>query len=148
MLSNMSKRKKIMLGISIVLLILLIVVILIFNIASNNNKDTEEDVKGYNTNKGIVGDKEVKGITFTDIECKLEEEETLISYKITNTTNKIVNIGEYELVIKDKDGQVLTTVVPNLDYELKSNEVYEMSNSININLEDGYEIEFNLDNMK
>lgn len=76
----------------------------------------------------------INGIKFTNIECNYNGYDYLIEYTIINTTNERINLTEYELIIKDKNNEVLANISPSLEISLAPNESYHTGNSINIDL--------------
>lgn len=146
---NLEKNNKKMSPIVIIALVLL-VAILIFGIVSmkpgskgTNKAPKEEEVK-YNTNENVVKDKEINGILFTDIQCSYDGENSILTYKIVNNTTEVINLKEYEVIVKDKDGAMLAMIEPNLDQEIKPGESFDTGNAINIDLSSAYSMELNL----
>ena len=146
---NLEKNNKKMSPIVIITLVLLVAV-LIFGIVSmkpgskgTNNTNKEEEVK-YNTNENVVKDKEINGILFTDIQCSYDGENSILTYKIINNTTEVINLKEYEVIVKDKDGATLAMIEPNLDQEIKPGESFDTGNAINIDLSSAYSMELNL----
>ena len=146
---NLEKNNKKMSPIVIITLVLLVAV-LIFGIVSmkpgskgTNNTNKEEEVK-YNTNENVVKDKEINGILFTDIQCSYDGENSILTYKIVNNTTEVINLKEYEVIVKDKDGATLAMIEPNLDQEIKPGESFDTGNAINIDLSSAYSMELNL----
>lgn len=151
MKQKLTKKNIIIVIAILVLLIILTIGIIFVNKDESNNKVLQEENNSnikYNKNEKVVEDKNIDNITFTDFECSFDGTNSLIKYTITNKTNNTVNLGEYELIVKDKEGNILTNIMPNFDYDLKPKETYEMGNSVNIDLSDAYSIEFKLDNKK
>lgn len=144
------KLKNILISVLSISLILGIVFITIFMFNRKNTIDeSEKELLSetiYNTNDKVVEDKNINDITFTNIECSFDGSNSLLSYTITNKTQEPVTLGEYEIVVKDKDGIVLANLVPQLDIELKPGESFDTGVSVNINLKDAYEIELVLEN--
>ena len=144
------KLKNILISILSISLILGIVFITIFMFNRKNTiEESEKELLSetiYNTNDKVVEDKNINDITFTNNECSFDGSNSLLSYTITNKTQEPVTLGEYEIIVKDKDGIVLANLVPQLDIELKPGESFDTGVSVNINLKDAYEIELVLEN--
>jgi len=143
----MKEKKKIIIAGGILLLLVIIAILLVFL-----NKDkkipideirTPDEIQ-YNNNEQVIGDKEINNITFTNIECSYDGNNSLLTYTITNKTKETINLGEYEITIKDKDGNILAILAPNLDQDIAPNASYDTGNSINIDLTKAYSIELNL----
>lgn len=145
-----SNQKKLMIGGGIlILLIALAIGIVILNKQVKKQplqeeKTTNETEIKHNTNQQVVEDKEINNITFTNIECSYDGENSLLTYTITNKTTETINLGEYDITIKDKEGNILAILAPTLDQNIAPGESYETGNAINIDLTTAYSIELNL----
>ena len=117
------------------------------NASQDETKETETSTNNevkYNTNQDVISDKIVDNISFTNIECYFDGNSSLLEYTITNHSDKDVNLGEYEITIKDKDDNILAIIAPTLDYVLKPNESYDTGNAIDIDLSKAVKLELNL----
>lgn len=144
-------KGKAIIGIVVLVVLLLgfIGVKVFYDYKNNANKDTEQKKETpikYNTNEGVVQDKDIGGITFTNITCKYDGTYSVLEYTITNHTDQDINLGEYEIIVKDKQGNILANIAPTLDYNLKVEESYDTGNAIDIDLSDAYSIELVLSN--
>lgn len=152
----MKKNTKGKIIIGVILLIILFIGIISITIFLNNKNNTTNDTNTNtnknnetiknNTNKGVVEDKEIDGITFTNIKCTYDGSYSILKYTITNHNNQDINLGEYEIVVKDKDGNVLANIAPTLDYTLKKEEAYDTENIIDIDLSTAFSIELIINN--
>ena len=130
-----------------VIIIVIITALFLKNKSNDNNEYKKSKVKEgirYNTNKKVVEDKVVDNIKFTNIECTFDGNNSLLSYTITNIGNEKVNLGEYEIIVKDKNGNVLANLGPSLNFDLEPNQPYDTGNSINIDISEAYSIEIQL----
>lgn len=123
-----------------------IVIAFVFNLkGANQGLETPAAPETiYNTNEKVIEDKNINNITFSDIECVFDGNNSLLSYTITNNTQNPVTLGEYEIIVKDKKGTVLANLAPRLDLELKPGEAFNTGTSVNIDLSAAYEIELSL----
>lgn len=143
--------KKILVGIIVLCLILTIAIIVI--ILKNNtpeqsaatNKTNNEEIK-YNTNEGIIEDKQIDNILFSDIECSFDGNTSLLTYKITNNQTESIYLEEYEIIVKDKNDNILAIIAPSITEEIKPNETIETGNVIDIDLTNAYKFELTLNN--
>lgn len=144
------KKKTILISAISIFLILGIILIVVF--IQKQEKAPEEDNKNltpeiiYNNNDKVVEDKNINNITFTNIECSYDGNNSLLSYTVTNKTQAPVTLGEYEIIVKDKDDKILANLVPQLDVELKPEESFDTGVSVGIDLSKAYAIELVLRN--
>lgn len=147
----MKKKTKTIL-ISILSICLILGVTLIIVLMLNQNKTPEENNDNttpettYNNNEKVIEDKNINNITFTNIECSYDGNNSLLSYTVTNKTQAPVTLGEYEIIVKDKDDKILANLVPQLDVELKPEESFDTGVSVGIDLSKAYAIELVLRN--
>lgn len=143
-------KKKIIIGI-IILSILIFSMITIINIKRQNDEITnntntptnnkQEETLKYNQNETFTEDKTVANITFTNIHCSYDGVYSLLEYTITNNNSKNLQLGEYEIIVKDKDGNILANLAPTLEYELAPSESYDTANAIDIDLTNAFSLE-------
>ena len=150
----MKNEKKTNKWVKIIFLCLIIFIIGGTVIVSFSNKDnqlketkdekaTDNNLK-YNTNENIIEDKVINDISFKNIECSFDGNNSLLEYTITNHSDKEINLGEYEIIIKDKKDNILAILAPVIDYVLKPNESYDTGNAIDIDLSEAASLELNL----
>ena len=111
----------------------------------NNNKENNRDENiFYNDNKDVVSDKKVGNVEFTNIECSFNGFSSLLTYTITNNGKNSIVLGSYEIVVKDKDNNILAIMVPGDTSELKSKESIDIGNAIDIDLTKASKLELRL----
>ena len=140
------KDKKIIIILSIIAIILIIIGINKFNNNSNTNKTNTKNKIEYNTNKNFTEDKNIDNISFTNIKCSYDGKNSLLEYTITNNKDTSIILNEYELIIKDKDNNILAIIAPVLEQEILPNTSYEASDAIDIDLTKANTLELKLNN--
>ena len=145
--SNKNSNSRLIIGI-ILLVVLVIGIVGVTSVkflhTDNKEKDTvEEDDFGikYNTNEDMVKDKDVGGVLFTNIECSYDGNMSLITYTIVNNTDKDINLMEYEVVVRDDGGNILTTIAPTLDRNIAPKESFDTGNAVDIDLSNAKSME-------
>lgn len=140
----MKQKKLIGSLIFLVCLILGTILIIIYNNKTQTQKpiekkETQKETIIYNPN--ITEEKNIDNIIFKDIECSYDGFYSLLTYKIINKTNNTINLGEYEIVVKDKDNNILANISPSITEDLKPNEEIETGNAIDIDLSNATSME-------
>lgn len=134
-----------MLTIIIIAIVAIIVILTVVFVVANkikkpikeeidNTQNQVEEIKEYNYNEGVIEDKEVKGIKFTNVNCYWDGVNSNISYIVTNTTDKPVKIGEYTIEAYDSSDNLFYILSPYMDKELAPGESYQDMISISENL--------------
>ena len=134
--------------ISILILgLILIITVSIIIIKSNNNNEPIEN-KDNKIIENKIEDKLIDNVLFSDIDYSFDGNISLLTYKITNNTTKNIYLEEYEIIIKDKNNNILAIISPNTLKEIRPNETIETENAIDIDLKEMYKLEIKLINQK
>lgn len=148
---NEKENKNLILIIAIVCAIIVFIIGIYFIVSKLNiqnqeksSKTNEQKIK-YNKNENVIKDKNIGGILFTNIECSFDGNMSLISYTIVNHTSETINLKEYEVMVKDKTGNVITTIAPNLDIDIEPEKSFDTGNAVDIDLSEAYSMELVLD---
>ena len=135
------------------ILIVLIIIVIIVNVLVFGNSDKKsgsnlqsDEVTVVNNNPSFSEDKIVNNLLFTNIKGIYDGEVYVLSYTIINQSDEVIHMGDFILIIKDKDGKEITRVDYNYDYDLKSGQEYPTSHFINDNIIDAYSIEYIVNN--
>lgn len=145
---NITKKSnhKLIIIIAIILFIIIIGITIYFLLKKEepiDNLDTppkETDIK-YNTNEGVIQDQNINNITFTNITCSFDGSYSLLEYTITNKTGQTINLGQYEIIVKDKDNNILANLSPYLDQDIAPNEEVATGVAIDLDLSEAQSIE-------
>ncbi len=120
-------------------IILLVPLIIIINIGKNNTKIT------YNKNESFQQKQVKNDLTFDNIKCSYDGKDSLISYTITNETDKEINMKNYEVLVKDENDNVITRIFINFNGKLAPREKKEALNSVlNTDLTNAKKMELNI----
>ena len=75
----------------------------------DNNDDKNTDQKStVITDKNVIGEQNINGVLFENTTFEIKDGVTTIVTKITNNTGADFNLDNYQMVITDKNGTVLT----------------------------------------
>ena len=98
-------------------LIALAVVGMAFTLTACNNKKnppradyTEDPKTTANTTADIIAEKEVDGIKFSSVSVIRENNLSRVSVQIMNTTTSPIAVKSIQIIYKDENGNVLTTI--------------------------------------
>lgn len=138
------KKKKLMIFLCIVLIVVALMFIIIKSLNSDFGKSKTDDDMKVNSNEQFFKEQKVDGLLISNIECNYDGKNSTVLYTIKNTTKKEIHIMEYQLIIKDKKKKILTTIMPNLDTKLAAGQEIPVSNQVNIDLSNAYQLEVKL----
>lgn len=126
------------LKILIISLIVLIVGILVFLIIKNKSNDNNNEVKKsniiYNDNIGIVEDKIINNVLFTDISCGIEDGNTTIKYKVVNNNSESITLGDYKLIFMNDNDEVVGEMNASVPMVIESNNSLNVENAVTVDL--------------
>jgi hypothetical protein len=130
LLLNLSR---ILIGLSIIIIIVAIILI--------KNADSKEEIK-YNKNESFIEDKVVKGIMFKNIECIYDGKDSTVSYTMINKTTDKIYLNNYDIIIKDKNGNRLIKIAVHISDAINPLEsLNRVDRVVGIDLTDAYEME-------
>lgn len=104
---------------SIIIIIAALILCLIGIIfVSSSSKDDNKTIKRNgdssivkNTNEGIIKNQKFKDLDFTSTSISyVKGTGSTFKVKVTNNTDNTINIDSIDIILKDKDGNVITTL--------------------------------------
>lgn len=127
--------------ITIIVITFLILIIIVF-ILNKSIFLPKQKIKIYNNNETFKQTQEKNGITFEKIKCYYDGYESLISYTVSNHTNEDVELKNYEILVKDKDNNIISNIFIGLNIVLAPEEEKEIKNKvIGRDLSNAYKLE-------
>ena len=140
MIEKIMKNRKTIIGVLLVVVLLFVV----FKAGSVVRKKEDDNLK-YNNNKSFIKTKTVKGIIFKDVSCVYDGKNSVISYKIVNSTKKKIHLKNYDVYVRDKKKKLLTKIVVKYDQVLDVGKKYDMANQVvGVDLTDSYYMDLKL----
>lgn len=125
-LKNFISKNKGML-IALVMVLILVIVAVVLLVVNNNNKETaikESKNITANTNAGIVEETEYEGLKFANVSLIKDKKanQYTLTTDVTNTTKETLNTKQVDIVLKNKDGNKIITLLGYIGENLKPNE--------------------------
>ena len=130
-LKNIKNNRKLIIALIIFIFLVSIISAYCFSIINSNKLNKEKNIN--ESDKGIKDIKE-ESFTFKDIAVEHDDNNSVFTYSIVNDSNEVMHLGEYYLIIKSSDGEIISYIAPNYNIDLEPGEKYEASNTINIKL--------------
>ena len=121
--------------------------IIIIIIVVKNISKKETNILIYNKNKTFTKEQTNEGITFKNIECYYDGNDSMISYIISNQTDKEIDLKNYKVYVKDKKGTVITNIYVDFSKKIAPKEEIKYRNSVvGVDLSNAYSMELKLNN--
>lgn len=133
-----------------IIMCLIIVGLLIFTIVRIINRNKIEDVPkkndygdiNVNTNTGVIEDKKLGDLTFTNTSMIEQDGVTTLETTITNNSKESKYVGSFTIYVKDRSDEVITELVGYVGSELAPSEQRIITSSITDDITSAYKIEY------
>lgn len=119
------------------------------NKKSDEKKDEKkEEINNikYNTNQGIIEDKEVGGLHLTNTSLQTTEHSSTLVTLVSNPTDKNIQVGMFRIYVKDKDDNLIKTIIAYVGGEIEAGESKEITTNIDMSLENAFKVEYEIIN--
>ncbi len=129
------------------LLALLLVVTLVTGCGctkkDNKKNNAKDDVK-VNTEENVIKDQTFEGLTFTNTSLTTTNGVSTLITEVSNSTGSDYTLEEFTITIKNKDGEVITTIPGYVGDVIKNGETRTINSSIDIDLSNASSIEYSV----
>lgn len=112
----------------------------------NDEKKEEINNIKYNTNQGIVEDKEVGGLQLTNTSLETAEHSSTLVTLVSNPTDKNIQVGMFRIYVKDKDDNLIKTIIAYVGGKIEAGESKEITTNIDMSLENAFKVEYEIIN--
>ena len=129
------------------LLALLLVVTLVTGCGctkkDNKKNNAKDDVK-VNTEENVIKDQTFEGLTFTNTSLTTTNGVSTLITEVSNSTGSDYTLEEFTITIKNKAGEVITTIPGYVGDVIKNGETRTINSSIDIDLSSASSIEYSV----
>ena len=136
------------LKILIISIIVIVIGISVFLIVKNKSNDNSNDINKsnviYNKNIGIIEDKIINNILFTDISCVIDDGSTILKYKVVNNNSDSITLNDYKLVFMNDNDEVVGEINASFPMAIEANNFLNVENSITVDLRDAAKMRIEL----
>ena len=130
-------------NISLVLMICTLVLTGCGNKTDKTNNTTKKDSEiQVNTNQDVIKDQEVEGIKMTNTSMTTKDGVTTFQTTVTNNTGSDYKLNEYNILVKDKDGNVIKTIPGYVGSTIKNGESKTLKSTTNADLTGAVSVEY------
>lgn len=109
-------------------------------------KKEKKEEKKYNTNEGVIEDKEVEGLKLTNTSLVSTENSATLVTAVTNPTKKNKKVRIFNIYVKDKEGNTIVTLQGYVGGEVPAGETREITSNVDMNLDNAYKVEYEIIN--
>lgn len=108
--------------VSIISIVLIIVLLKQLPSKTTNVKISKKSDMIANTSAELIKEEKYEGMTFSNISLISKKGYSTFTADVINTTSETINIKNVNIVLKDKSGNIVTTLLGNIGNPLKPNE--------------------------
>lgn len=109
----------------------------------NKKNNAKDDVK-VNTEENVIKDQTFEGLTFTNTSLTTTNGVSTLITEVSNSTGEDYTLEEFTITIKNKDGEVITTIPGYVGDVIKNGETRTINSSIDIDLSNASSIEYSV----
>lgn len=109
----------------------------------NKKNNAKDDVK-VNTEENVIKDQTFEGLTFTNTSLTTTNGVSTLITEVSNSTGSDYTLEEFTITIKNKDGEVITTIPGYVGDVIKNGETRTINSSIDIDLSSASSIEYSV----
>ena len=106
-------------------------------------QETEEPIK-VNTNENVIKDQEVEGLKMTNTSLVYENGTTTLETLVINNTEEDYTINKIKITVKDKEGNVVTTLTGTIADTIKPGESRVIDSDTPMDLSEAGSIEYSI----
>lgn len=125
----MNKKAIIAIIVAVVILVIAGIILLVIN---NNKK--EGTSKEAITTENVIKDEKFGGLDFTNTTFIKENGQYTISMDVTNPSDKEIDLEEVNIVLKDKNGNEIVTLLGYIGDPMKAKETRVVTSSVSMDL--------------
>ena len=111
--------------------------------SSSDKKKTETKTE-YNTNKGVIEDKEVSGLKLTNTSLKTSENYSTLVTSVSNPTDKDIYVRIFNIFVKDKDGNTIITLQGYVGGVVPAGQTRNITSNVDMDLSTAYKVDYEL----
>lgn len=106
-------------------------------------EEIEPPIK-VNTNENVIKDQEVEGLTMTNTSLVYENGTTTLVTEVTNNTKEDYPVKRIKITVKDKEGNIITTLIGTIADTIKPGESRIIDSDTPIDLSEAESIEYSV----
>ena len=106
-------------------------------------EEIEPPIK-VNTNENVIKDQEVEGLRMTNTSLVYENGTTTLVTEVTNNTKEDYPVKRIKITVKDKEGNIITTLIGTIADTIKPGESRIIDSDTPIDLSEAESIEYSV----
>lgn len=108
-------------------------------------EETKEPETIVNTEENVIKDQEFEGLTMTNTSLVVTDGISSLVTEVSNNTGADYYLNEFKIIVKDADGNEMTTLPGYVGEVIPNGETRTINSSIDIDLSKAASIEYSVD---
>ena len=110
---------------------------------SKKEEEKKDEVKS-NTNTNVIKDQQVEGLSLTNTSLTTTNGQSTLVTVVSNPTTEKIAVKSFDIIIKDKDGNILITLLGYVGEEIPAGESRTITSSAEIDLTKATSVEYTI----
>ncbi len=110
---------------------------------SKKDEVKKDEVKS-NTNTNVIKDQQVEGLSLTNTSLTTTNGQSTLVTVVSNPTTEKIAVKSFDIIIKDKDGNILITLLGYVGEEIPAGESRTITSSAEIDLTKATSVEYTI----
>jgi competence protein ComGC len=112
---------------------------------NNNDEDNpDQDEDNSNTNEGVISDKELGNLKFTNTSLVTNDDGSMLTTLVSNTSNEDIKVNLFSIFVKDKDNKVIVVLDGYVGGVIPAGSSKTITSYTDVNLENAVNIEYQM----
>ena len=110
----------------------------------SKKEEAKKDEVKSNTNTNVIKDQQVEGLSLTNTSLTTSNGQSTLVTVVSNPTTEKIAVKSFDIIIKDKDGNILITLLGYVGEEIPAGESRTITSSAEIDLTKATSVEYTI----
>lgn len=110
----------------------------------SKKEEVKKDEVKSNTNTNVIKDQQVEGLSLTNTSLTTTNGQSTLVTVVSNPTTEKIAVKSFDIIIKDKDGNILITLLGYVGEEIPAGESRTITSSAEIDLTKATSVEYTI----
>lgn len=110
----------------------------------SKKEEVKKDEVKSNTNTNVIKDQQVEGLSLTNTSLTTTNGQSTLVTVVSNPTTEKIAVKSFDIIIKDKDGNIIITLLGYVGEEIPAGESRTITSSAEIDLTKATSVEYTI----
>lgn len=141
---NMKKGMKQIKKLSLLMLVVIFLITATGCGKKTNNEPNKETPTKVNTNKDVIKDQEVESFKLTNTSLVYQNGTSTLVTTVKNTSKQTQYIKSFNIIVKDKSGAVMVTMLGYIGDQIPAGEVRDITSNVDLDLSSASSVQYTI----